>query len=155
LLPIRQVAGRAGSRKPNVISDCGVFMAILAFHHGVRAEQWKPVEVLLHRLDRNPPAENRVALCAVGAELRAVNVRVTFGAIFSNVDENRPGVASRAGYFFVHAAKRVLRRVVVEFGNGADGGPACVRMAIFAGNGEGTMRAPARLPLGESGHDNG
>ena len=155
LLPIRQVAGRAGSRKPNVISDRGVFMAILAFHHGVRAEQWKPVEVLLHRLDRNPPAENRVALGAAGAELGAVNVCVTIGAIFSNVGENRPGMTSRAGYFLVHAAKRVPRGVVVKFGYGSDRGPACVRMAIFAGNGEGTMRASARLPLGESGHDNG
>ena len=148
LLPIRQVAGRAGRRKPQVISDRSILMALLAFHDGVRAEQRKPVEVLLNRLDRHLPAENRVALRAVRAELSAVNVGVAIGAVLANIGENRLGVASRAGYFFVHAAKRVPRGVVVEFGNGANGGPAGVRVAIFAGNVEGTVRTPARLPLG-------
>ena len=148
LLPILQVAGRARSRKAQVISDCGVRMALLAFHYSVRAKQRKSVEVLLHRLDRHPPAENRVALGAVGAELTTVNVGVTIGALLSNFGENRPGMTSRAGYFFVHSAKRVPRGVVVEFGNGANGGPACVRVAIFAGNDEGTVRTSARLPLG-------
>ena len=89
-----------------------------------------------------------MALGAVRAELSAVNVGVTIGAVLANVGENRLGVASRAGYFFVHAAKRVARGVVVEFGNGANGGPAGVRVAIFAGNVEGTVRTSARLPLG-------
>lgn len=155
LLPIRQVAGRACSRKPQVISDRSVCMALLAFHYSVRAEQRKSVEVLLIRLDGHPPAENRVALGAVGAELAAVNVSVTIGASLSNVGENRLGVASRAWYFFVHAAKRVPRGVVVEFRNSANGDPACVRVAIFAGNCEGTVRTSARLPLGDCGHDNG
>jgi len=155
LLPIRQVARRACSRKPNIISDRGVLMTILTFHNRVRAEQRKPVEVLLHRLDGHPPAENRVALLAVGAELRTVNVGVTIGALLSNVGENRLGVASRAGYFFVHAAKRVPRGVVVEFGDGANGGPASVRVAIFAGNGQGPVRTSARLPLCDRGHSNG
>jgi len=47
LLPIRQVAGRAGRRKPQVISHCRVCMALLAFDDRVRAEQRKSVEVLL------------------------------------------------------------------------------------------------------------
>jgi hypothetical protein len=122
-------------------------MALLAFHYSVRAEQWKPVEVLLNRLDRHLPSENRMALRAVCAELSTVNVSMAIGAVLPNVGKNRFGVASRAGNFFVHAAKGVLRRVVVEFGYGANGGPACVRVAIFAGNVERTMRTPARLPL--------
>lgn len=56
LLPVRQMTGRAGRRKPQVISDCRVLMALLAFHDGVRAEQRKPVEVLLNRLGGNLPA---------------------------------------------------------------------------------------------------
>jgi hypothetical protein len=103
--------------------------------------------VLLNRLDRYLPAENRVAPGAVLSELGAVNVGVTIGAVLANVGENRLGVASRAGYLFVHAAKRVPRGVVVKFGNRANRGPAGVRMAIFAGNGEWTVRAPPRLPL--------
>ena len=148
LQPVRHVARRAGGRKPEVISHCGIGMALLAFHDGVRAEQRKPVEVLLNRLHRNLPAENRVALCAIGAELRAVNVGVTIGALLSDVRENRLGVASRAGHFFVHAAKRISRGVMVEFGDGADGGPARVRVAVLAGYGQGTVRTSARLPLG-------
>lgn len=147
-LEICQVARRAGRRQAQVISGCGVFMALLALHDGVRAEQRKPVEVLLDRLDRDLPSENGVALSAVGAELRAVYVGMAIGAVLSNVGKNRLGVASRAGYFFVPAAKRVARGVVVEFRNGADGSPACVRVAIFAGNVQGTVRTPARFPLG-------
>jgi hypothetical protein len=134
LLPIRQVAGRAGRRKPQIISDCGVLMTFLAFHYGVRAEERESVEVLLNRLDRRPPSENRMALSAVRAKLSAMNVGVTIGAILANVREHRLGVASRAGHFFVHAAKRVPRGVVIEFGNGANGSPASVGVAIFAGN---------------------
>jgi hypothetical protein len=123
-------------------------MALLAFHHGVRAEQRKPVEVLLNRLDGNLPAENRVALRAVRAELGAVNVSVTIGALFSNVGENRFGVASGAGNFFVHAAKRVSRGIVIEFSNRPNGGPTRVGVAILAGNVQGTVRTSTRLPLG-------
>jgi len=89
-----------------------------------------------------------MALRAIGAELSAVNIGVTVGTVFSDVGEHRLGVASCAGYFFVHAAKRVPRGVMVEFGNRADGSPACVGVAIFAGNVEGTVRTPPRLPLG-------
>jgi len=130
-------------------------MAILAFHHRMSAEQRESIEVLLHGLDRHPPAKNRVTLLTIGAKLRAMNVGVTIGALLSNVRENRLGVASGAGHFFVHAAKRVPRGVVVKFGDGADGGPAGVRVAILARNGKGTMRTSARLPLGGSRHDNG
>jgi hypothetical protein len=114
----------------------------------MRADERKPVEVLLNRLHGNLPAENRVALRTVSAELRAVNVSMAICAVFSNVGENWLGVASRTGHFFVHAAKGVARGVVVEFGDGADGGPARIRVAILAGNVEGAVRTSARLPLG-------
>jgi len=148
LLPIRQVARRACRRESQIISDRGVFVALLAFHHGVRAEQRKSVEVLLNRLDRNLPAKNRVALSAIRAELCAVNVGVAIGALFSNVGENGFGVASGAGNFFVHAAKRVPRGIVIEFRNRPDGGPTRVGVAILAGNVQGTVRTSTRLPLG-------
>lgn len=147
LLPIRQVAGRARRRKPQVISDRGILMALLALDYGVRAKQRKPVEVLLNRLDRHLPSKNRVALGAIRAELRAVNVGVTIGAVLANARENRFGVASRAGYFFVHAAKGVPRGVMIKFGNSTNGSPACVRVAILAGNVQGAVRTSARLPL--------
>lgn len=88
-----------------------------------------------------------MALRAIGAKLCPVNIGVAIGAVLSNVGENGLGVASRAGYFFVHAAKRVPRGVVVEFWNGSNGGPTGVCVAIFAGNCEGSVRTSARLPL--------
>src|ERR1035437_341576 len=93
LLPIRQVAGRAGRRESQVISDSGVFVALLAFHYSVRSEQRKSIEVLLNRLDRYLPAEDRVTLGAVRAELSAVNVGVAIGAVLTNIGENWFGVA--------------------------------------------------------------
>ena len=148
LLPIRQVAGRARSRKPQVIAHCGVRVALLAFHNRVRTQERKSVEMLLNRLHGRLPTENRVALRAVGAQLSAMDVGVAIGALLSNVGENRLGVASGARHLLMHAAERVARRVVVEFGNCANGGPTCVRVAIFAGSREGTVRTSARLSLG-------
>ena len=122
-------------------------MALIAIQDGMRAEQRKSVEVLLDRLDRNLPAENGMALGAVLAELCAVNVSVAIRAVLSNVGENRLGVTTGAGYFFMHAAKRIARGVVIEFRNGANGGPACARVAIFTGDVQRTVRTSAGLPL--------
>jgi hypothetical protein len=130
-------------------------MALIALQDGMRTEQRKSVEVLLNRLDRHLPSEDGVALGAVLAELSAMNVGVTIGAVLANVGEYRFGVAARAGYFFVHATKRVTRGVVVEFGNGANGDPAGVGVAIFAGNVKWAVRASARLSLGGGRQGNG
>jgi len=123
-------------------------MTLLALDDGVGAEQREPVEVLLYRLNRYLPSEYCMALGAVRAELSAMDVRVAIGAVLAHVGENRLGVASGAGHFFVHAAKRVARAVMVEFRNGANRGPTGVGVAIFTGNVEGTVRTSARLPLG-------
>ena len=64
-------------------------MARIALHYGVCAEQGKAIKVILNRLVGNLPAENRVALGAIGSHLRAVNVRVAVGAIFSDVRKHR------------------------------------------------------------------
>lgn len=125
-------------------------MAFLAFHHGVRPEQRKAVEVLLNRLRGDLPAENSVALRAVGPKLAAMNVGVAIRAILADVGENRFRMAARAGHLLVHASQRIPRGVMVEFRNGANGSPAGIRVAVFTGNIEGTVRTPAWLPLGIS-----
>ncbi len=56
-------------------------------------------------------------------------------------------MALRAVDFFVLAAKGITSRVVAEFRNGANRGPACVRVTVLAGNGQGAMRTPAGLTL--------
>jgi hypothetical protein len=125
-------------------------MTLLAFHHSVRTEQRKSVEVLFDRLNRDIPTERGVALCAVGAHLTAMNIGVAVRAILADVGEHRPEVAGRAVKFFVHAAKWISRGVVVEFRDGANRRPACAGVTVLTRNGKGAMRTPGRLPLGSS-----
>jgi hypothetical protein len=122
-------------------------VAFLALHYGVGAEQRKAIEVVLDGLDRDVPAEHGMALGAVGAKLAAVNVSVAIGAIFADVREDRSEVAAGAGDFFVHAAQRVARGIVIKFGDGADGCPTGVGVAVFARNIQRPMRTTGRLPL--------
>jgi hypothetical protein len=147
LLKIRQVARIAIGRKTQVISRSRVLVALFALHNCVLAEQWKPIEVLLNRLHRNLPAQHRVALRAVAAELGAVNVRMAIGAVLANVGENRLGMAACAGHFFVHSTKRVPCGVVIKFRNSTDRGPSGGGVAIFAGDIQWSVRTSARLPL--------
>ena len=79
--------------------------------------------MILHALRGDVPALHGVALRAIGTHLAAVNVRVAIGAIFSNVGEDRFGVALHALHFFVHAAEGVIGFVVIELGNRANGTP--------------------------------
>lgn len=157
-LPIRcQVAARrsARGRESLELPGCGIGVAHVAFHHGVRSQQRKSIEVVLDRLHRYIPAGGSMAPGAVGAHLTAVNIRVAIRAILAHVGENGFRVAFRAANFFVHSAKRVARGVVIEFGNSTNRGPACARMAVFARNSQGAMRTPTRLLLGVCGANKG
>jgi hypothetical protein len=101
---IRHVARFARRRKPQIISRRRVFMAFIALHHGVRAEQREAIEVLLNRLDGNLPARYGVALRAIRAKLAAMEVRVAVGAVLADIRKYRLHVAARAGNFLMHAA---------------------------------------------------
>ena len=127
-------------------------MALLAFHHRVRPQQRKPVEVLRNRLHRYLPTQHRVALRAVGPELRPVNVRVTIRALLPYIREHRLQMASRARYFLVHPTQRIPRAVVIEFRNGPNRRPARVRVAILARDRQRSVRTPPRLPLPRRWH---
>ena len=146
-LPILHVAGGACCRKSQVLSDGCALVTLLAFHHRVRSEQRKSVEVLLDRLSRDIPTAHRVALGTIGAELTAMNISVAVRAILADISKDRPEVALRAVEFFVHAAKGISRCVVAEFRNGANRGPAGVGVAVLARNGQGAMRTLAGWPL--------
>jgi hypothetical protein len=155
LLKILHVARITIGRKPQVISRGSILMAVFALHNRVLAEEWKSIKVVLNRLHRNLPAENCVALRAIGAELRAVNVRMAIRTVLSNIGENGLGMASGAGYFFVHSAQRVSRGVVVKFRDGADRGPAGGGVAIFARYIKRSVRTSTWLPLCRCGHNAG
>ena len=89
-LPIGKMAGGAGRREAKVVSGRRGLVALLALHHGVRAEKRKAVEVILNGLRGNLPAEHRVAARAIRAELAAVNVGVAIRAVFADVGKYRP-----------------------------------------------------------------
>jgi hypothetical protein len=82
--PIRHMAGGASSGKPHEISNRGVLVAGVALHHGMSAQKREAIKVILNRLIGNLPTENRVALRAIGSHLRAVNICMAVGAIFTN-----------------------------------------------------------------------
>ncbi len=127
-------------------------MALLAFHHRVRPQQRKPVEVLRNRLHRYLPTQHRVALRAIGPELRPVYVRVTIRALLPYIREHRLEMASRARYFLVHPPQRIPRAVVIEFRNGPNRRPTRVRVAILARDRQRPVRTPPRLPLPRRRH---
>lgn len=147
-LKIIQVTGRAGGRKSHVLSDCGVLVTLLTFHHGVRTEERKSVEVILDRLHRYVPAQWSVAFGAIRAILAAVNVRMAVRAVLADVGKDRLEVALGAVHFFVHPAERIPGTVVVELRNAADRRPTRAGVAVLAGNVEGAVRTTAGLRLG-------
>jgi hypothetical protein len=132
------------------LSDSSAFVTLLALHHSVRTKQRKSVEVLFDGLNGDIPTERGVALGAVGAHLTAMNIGVAVRAILADVAEYGLEVAFRAVKFFVHAAKRISRGVVVEFRHAANRRPACAGVTVLTRNGKGAMRTPARLSLSSS-----
>ena len=116
-------------------------MAGVAIHRGVRSGQRKAVVVLLDLLNRNLPSANRVALLAIGSQLPPVNIRVAVLASLPNVGEHRLYVALGAGHRLVHAAQRISRLIVIEFGNGADRLPSARGVAVLARNVQIAVRA--------------
>jgi len=129
------------------LSGGRVLVALLAFHDGVCPQKGESVEMLLHRVHRNLPAEGAVALGAIGAKLTAVDIRVAIRAVLAHILENRLEVTLGAVNFFVHSAQRVSRGVVVEFRNSPNRCPTRARVAILTRNRKWTVRTPARLPL--------
>jgi hypothetical protein len=94
------------------------------------------------------PRLRGVALRTVRPHLTTVNVRVAIGAIFSNVDEDGLQVTLHAVHFLVLAAQGVVCFVVIEFRHDSDGAPSRRGVAIFAGDGQGSMGISRGGPLG-------
>jgi len=122
-------------------------VALLAGHGRVRAKQREAVLVILDLLWRDVPALHRMTLFAVRTHLPAMYVRVAVRAILSDVGEDRLYVALDALHFFVHAAQRIVRLVVIKLRHRADRTPARRRVAILAGYRQRPVRAPRGLVL--------
>ena len=115
-------------------------MALIALNKCVRAYQGESIVVVLDCLDVDLPALDRVAALAIGAELAAVNVCMTLGALRACLAEHQVRVALRAGDFCVHPAQRIAGRVVIELRIRPYRLPAHVSMAVLARGGHWTMR---------------
>jgi len=115
-------------------------VTLVAIDHRVGTHQRKAVIVLLYISNRNLPAADSVALLAICSQLALVNVSMAILAVFSNVGENRPGMAFGTCNRPVQAAQRILRLIVIEFRNRANRPPRIGCVAILARNGEIAMR---------------
>lgn len=110
-------------------------VARFAVNGCVCADQWEAILVVAYRLYGDIPTFDRVASFAIGAELRAVNIRMAVRTFLTHIRENQFDVALRARHFFMHAAERVARLVVLKFRDTANGLPTQGGMAVFARNG--------------------
>ncbi len=122
-------------------------MAIIALNSRVRSQQWEAVLVILHCLYGNVPTLHGMALRAIRAHLSLMYIRVTVLAILGHIGEDGLYVALRALHFFVHAAQRIFRFVVIKFGNRFDGPPSGSRVAIFTRDRKRAVRTSGGLPL--------
>ena len=122
-------------------------MAILALHRGVSAEKREAILVILNLLNGIVPTKHGVTLRAIRAHLALVNVGVAILAILPHIREYRFYVALCALHLLVHAAQRIVRFVVIEFGDRANGAPACSGVAVLARNRERSVRTTSAALL--------
>ena len=107
----------------------------------MRADQRKPVLVILNVPVGNLPAFYGMAAFAIRAELAAMYISMAIGAMGAYILENQRGVALRAANVLVHTPQRIAGVVVIELGDGADRLPTRERVTVLTRNGEGSVRA--------------
>jgi hypothetical protein len=81
------------------------------------------------------PTLDRVAAFAIGAELAAMNVSMTIGAVCTGVFEEEACMALGAAYFLMHPMQGITSLVVIKLRLRPDWRPTGIRMAVLAGNG--------------------
>ena len=122
-------------------------MTILALRRRMRSQQREAVLMILHLLYRDIPSLHRVAIRTVSAHFSLVDVRVAVLAILPHIREDGLHMALRAFHFFVHAAQGIFCFVVIELRNSLDRPPRRRGMAVFARDGQSTVRTARALPL--------
>jgi hypothetical protein len=142
------VARITSCRQPYELARSRIFMALIAFNHGVSAHQREPVLVALNSRDIYLPAFHGVAALAIGSKLAAVNVCVALRTLRTHLLEHQVGVALRARNLSMHPAQRIASRIVVKLGVGSDGLPAHAGVAILTRCGDRAMGV-GYLRLGE------
>jgi hypothetical protein len=138
---IALVAGVTVDAQTDELSRRGIGVTRFAGRRRMRADQRKPVEMILHRAHRNLPALHGVALLAFGAELAAVQVRVAIRAALPDVLKDLVGVTGGARDRRVHSPQRIAGLgIMIELGTRPDRTPTRGGMATSAGNFQRSMR---------------
>ncbi len=106
----------------------------------MRSHKRKAILVIADRFCRDLPALDRMATFAVRAKLAAMYVGMAVCAMGAHILEDQIRMALRAGNFRMHAAQWVTRLIVVELRIRPDRFPACVAVALLAGDGDGAVR---------------
>lgn len=140
LLKILQVARSTSRGKPLELPNRGALVAVIALHRRVGAEKREAILVILHLLYSNVPALHGMTLRAIRAHPPLVNVGMAVLAVLSHRGKDRFDVALRARHLLMHAAKRILGFVVVEFRYRADGAPTRRVVTVFTWNRKRSMR---------------
>jgi hypothetical protein len=129
-----RVARIALGREPLKLSGGCAFVARFAVYSRVRADQRKAILMIAYRLHSDAPTLNGVTRFAIGAELPAVDIGMAVCAFLAHVRKHQFDVALRARHFFMHAPKRIARRIMLKFRDTADRFPTQRGVAIFARN---------------------
>ena len=83
----------------------------------------------------DPPAAYRVTVLTRSAELAAMYIGVTIGALLAHLAENHVGMTLAALDVLVHASQWIFGlRIVIELGLGTNRPPGCGVVAAFARN---------------------
>jgi hypothetical protein len=128
-------------------TDCSYLVAGVAIDCRMRANERKPVLMLINSVNRNLPTRIAVAQVTLGSILAPVNIGMTVLALSTDVRKNRIDVALLALHFRMETAKRKTCPAVVELWNSSYGHPALCGVAIFTPDIKSAVRTLCRSTL--------
>lgn len=131
-LEVLQVTRGTSCVEALILAHSRALVALLARHSGVCPKERKAILVILNLLCADLPPQYRVALCAVRAHLAAMDIGVAVLTIFADVRKHGFDMTLCALHFFVHAAKRIPRFIVIKLRNRTNRAPSCGGVAILA-----------------------
>jgi len=141
LLKRAPVARVTLNRQPLELPDGFSLVAVGAIQTCMSADEREPVVVLLHSLQDDVPPLHRMTFFAIRSHLSAVQIGMAIGAVHTRVGKHRLRVTLRAADPHMLSTQRILRFVVIEFGEGSNRFPANRRMAVLTGNAQTAMGA--------------
>ena len=135
------MAGVAIRRHRLELACGGALVTGIAIHRRMCSGKREAVVVLSNLRDRDLPSAYRMTLLAVRTQLSAMNVGVAVLASLSDIGKHRFDVALRATDGLMHAPQGIVRLVVIELRNCANGFPRARGVAVLARSAQISMRA--------------